>query len=842
MKLEQKNGLPGAIRRATANWCTSASMVVLGLALGMGSAAYAENKVLNIPAQSLDKALFELGQQTGLQILYGPELVSGKQAPAVVGDMEPQQALEQMLRNAGLTYRIENNAVYLINDAPVSDALELGTTTIQGQGMGQMTENSGSYTPNKVSAGSKTPTSLRQTPQSVSVITNEVIRDKGMNDLTDAMQATPGVTIQQSNERIFQYYSRGFPIENIQIDGAAPMALGTTAGSFYSSKVYNLAEFDHVEVLRGASGLFGGTGDPGGIINLVRKRPLDTYQLKVEASAGSWDNYRTQMDVTGPIAFDGKLRGRLVTAYSDRQYFVDERSSQTPTIYGVLEADILPDTRLTFGGRYERVNENGASAGLPRYSNGDDIGLPRHTNLTDSWAFQDGRSQEIFAKLDHDFSDDWKVNLSYTQTQDVGLQKRAFNVGSLNPVTNTGPTRFGTVARYKSDQQLTDMNLAGKFDMLGHEQEFLFGADYQRITSQWTGTGQLDGAFGPIDVFDPDATPWPEPPTRKDYNNTYKPNTQIQYGLYSTLRLHLTDPLHVILGARVQRYKFEQKYSERVGDTWDVKSDISMREPTKVVPYGGVVYDLSDEWSAYASYSEIYKPQQDKIEGPRESGNSLKAMTGKTYETGIKGELWGGALNTSFAVYYTKRENQAVEDLRYPQEGVQFGGSCCYLAQGEVVSKGFDMEVSGEILPDWSIIGGYTYNNNRNRNSDDVFSSITPKHLFKLWSTYRLPGEYSDFKVGGGVNVQSASYVSGMASIIDSSGEPIGSEKYDYRQAGYTVWNAMAEYRLDDNWTLTYNLNNAFDKKYYLTVGSSVVGNWYGEPRNHMLTLRGTFW
>ena len=124
-----------------------------------------------------------------------------------------------------------------------------------------------------------------------------------------------------------------------------------------------------------------------------------------------------------------------------------------------------------------------------------------------------------------------------------------------------------------------------------------------------------------------------------------------------------------------------------------------------------------------------------------------------------------------------------------------------------------------------------------------VFSGVTPKHLFKLWSTYRLPGDLKDLKVGGGVNLQSANYVSGKAARLNpTTGEVVGSENYDYRQAGYAVWNAMAEYQLDEHWSLVYNLNNAFDKKYYSTVGSSALGNWYGDPRNHMLTLRGSFW
>lgn len=180
---------------------------------------------------------------------------------------------------------------------------------------------------------------------------------------------------------------------------------------------------------------------------------------------------------------------------------------------------------------------------------------------------------------------------------------------------------------------------------------------------------------------------------------------------------------------------------------------------------------------------------------------------------------------------------------------MQFGGNCCYLAEGKVVSKGVDMEVSGEVMPDWMLIAGYTYNNNQNRKDNAAFSTITPKHMLKLWSTYRLPGAFNDVKLGGGVNLQSATYVSGSAGVLDKMGNPVKdaddkdlSIPFDYKQSGYAVWNAMAEYRLDENWTLAYNLNNVFDKTYYTAVGSSYSGNWYGDPRNHMLTLRGTFW
>ncbi|MGE8385915.1 MAG: TonB-dependent siderophore receptor, partial [Pseudomonas putida] len=225
-----------------------------------------------------------------------------------------------------------------------------------------------------------------------------------------------------------------------------------------------------------------------------------------------------------------------------------------------------------------------------------------------------------------------------------------------------------------------------------------------------------------------------------------------------------------------------------------------------------------------------------------QSGAPLEPMTGKTYETGLKGELFNGALNASVALYYSTRENEAVQDPNFLATNAGFSGSCCYVSNGKVVSKGIDMELSGELLPDWMLVGGYTFNLNRNRSADAPLSTVMPKHLFKLYTTYRLPGIFSDFKVGGGVQVQSATYTSGTVNRYDSNGAVAERNvPFDFDQSGYAIWNALVEYRVDDHWNVTLNGNNLFDKKYYETVGTSTYGNFYGEPRNFMVTLRGTY-
>jgi len=803
--------------------------------LALGNAAFAQPVKVDIASQPLDTALQEFGKQTGLQVIYSSDLIRGAASSRVSGNLESDAALRQLLQGTGYSFHIENGTVILEGAPMGSNAIALDATAITSQGMGEVTENSGSYTTGGVSVGSKTPTTLRYTPQSVSVLTRQLLDDKGAVELQDALKFAPGITVQKTTSNGFNYYSRGFGIDSIQIDGAAPMALTSVATSFYSQRLYNLVEFDHVEVLRGAGALFGGVGDPGGVINLVRKRALPDYQLKFEAAAGSWDNYRSQIDMTGPLTEDKSVRGRLVVAYTDRQYFVDKMATEQPTIYGVVEADLNPSTTLTLGGMFERTHSNNY-LGLPRYSNGDDIGLPRHTGLGQNWSYTDTTSQEIFAKVDHYFDNDWKLNVSYTNTHDSGSSLAAVTGNAVNPVTLAGPVWRGSFNRFWTNENLADSNLSGNFDAFGREHSFVLGGDYQRVTSEWKGSGVLSNSGAAANVFDPGY--WDPNPISYATPRDYTPNTQVQYGLYGRLTLQVADPLKVIIGGRAARYHFEQTYK----NAGVVQSDIDMREPTRFVPYFGTIYDLNDQWSLYASYSKIFKPQQSLLKGPVGSNSVLEPLVGKTYEFGIKGELLDGAVNTSAAVFYTKRENGAVQDPNYAAESVLFGGSCCYLNEGEVVSKGVELEATGELRKDWNVTASYVYNNNRNKSDSTAYSSITPKHQVKLFTTYQLPDRLSDWTVGGGVNLQSATYVSGTASRIDSSGAVVETGiPFDYSQAGYAIWDALLKYRVDDHWTLTLNANNLFDKVYYQTVSSTVNGNFYGDPRNYMLTLRGSF-
>jgi outer membrane receptor for ferric coprogen and ferric-rhodotorulic acid len=632
--------------------------------------------------------------------------------------------------------------------------------------------------------------------------------------------------------------ARGFAITNIQIDGASSINSSSVAGSFYSSKSYNLAQFDHIEVLRGASGLFLGSGDPGGAINLSRKRPLDHYQLKFEAAAGSWDNFRTQIDLTGKITDDGAVRGRVVGEYAAQDFFYHGRSQKKPFLYGIVEADVSPRTMLTIGGSYEERRTNGAVSGMPRYTDGRDIGLARSTGWGQPWSYIDSSFKEAFAKIDHEFSDSWKANASYTYLDNRTEALTSFILNPTDPVTLTGTTYGGSFSISDNVQHTVDVNLSGMFWLFGEQHDVVVGADYQNIQSRWRGAWGPSNRGGAVDVFDPESTPWNPYPIDKAIWRDYQPNNQKQYAAYARIGLRLLDPLKINLGGRLTSYSFKQRYIQ----SGEVLSNIDMKEPTRFVPYGSLTYDVASHWSAYASYAETFTPQQRLLKGPVGSGEVIDPMTGRTWEAGVKGELMHGLLNASAALFHITRNGQGVLDPAYPQSTPLFAGQCCYINQGKVVSKGLDLELTGEIRPGLQLIAGYTFNDTEDRTTRKIFSSITPRHIAKLWAAWQLPGAAARWKIGGGAQYQSTSYTTGTASRYDGDGNVVETNiPFEFTQGAYTVVDAMVEYRINDNLTVTGNIGNLFDKTYYAATGTTSLGNYYGEPRNWRMTLRGKF-
>ncbi|WP_442113806.1 TonB-dependent siderophore receptor [Pseudomonas sp. NUPR-001] len=798
----------------------------------------------SIEAQALDAAILEWSAISGIQLFADGQLTRDLTSTAVRGYYTPAAALTQLLRGTGLNFTLaQNNQAYLYKQEGEGSAVKLDATTIESQGLGNTTENTGSYTTGTTIVGSKVAQSIKEVPHSVSVVTRQRIEDQNLTTLTDALDKTTGVTLQKNGAsgsslgNDTNFFSRGFAVSNIQFDGGAPM--DTSISGYGSISQLDLAQYDHVEFLRGVDGLYSGSGNPGGSINLVRKRALDHNQLKFSTSAGSWDTYRTELDATGPLTQAGNIRGRLGMAYQNNKFFYDVANMEKHLFYGSLEFDLSPNTLLTIGGSYQESEGISNFGGLPRYKNGDDIGLSRKTAFVTTWDTVHDKTKQAYLKLDHNFNEDWVWTSDLTYMDMDRDANSLFANGAVDPVTLQGPIWLHFPAKTGLERKGINSYFKGGFDMFDLRHDVLLGADYSHADGYTVQRWGNDN-FLPVNIFDLE-----RPADLGSLPNKTDDNTTEKYGYYGMTRLSLSDSTKLILGARVATYKYRdvEVFFDDFGNVLDDPAPYHRRFKEKGVttPYAGLTYDLTTQWTTYVSYAETYKPQFLQQAYPNQT---LDAATSKNYEVGLKGLIFDDKVNTSFAVYRIEQEGAAIQDPRYP---LAFGAyNCCFLNQGKVISEGFDAEISGEVLTGLELFAGYTYNHTIDKANDDsraIYAAVTPKHLFKLWGTYRLPGDLEKWKAGMGVTAQSSNGRSGTVNAFNpDSGQYDGAaEAFKFIQAGYAIWSSSLEYQIDKNWSATVNANNIFDKKYYQTVGTSANGNFYGEPRNFTLTLRASY-
>jgi len=694
-------------------------------------------------------------------------------------------------------------------------------------------ETAGSYTASDLTVGGKVARDLRQIQQSVSVVTQQRIQDQNLQNVTDALTQTTGITVATTNYQ--SIFSRGFEIKSLQFDGGSP-ALINNYGDY--SGLPDLATYDRVEVLRGADGLFSGAGEAGGTVNLVRKRPLSYAQLLVDVTAGRWDNYRAQLDATGPLAWDGKLRGRVVAAQGNRHYFYDTVQSDKTVLFGSLEADLTSRTLLTIGGSFERNDSVPNLYGLPRYSTGGDLGLSRNTCLCADWSYWNTDTEEIFTKLEQGLSERWTLKLNVSQQRRPMEIKFAAAYGSVSPDLATRPVLSSTEIDFAPRQRLADATLSGDFTFLGRKQELVVGANWQEVDAGNYYQSFFDTSSTVVDVFNFDPAAFPEPQSTPYWEYTYPRFGQKQHGVYASLRSQITNSLHSVVGVRNSNFLYNRTENIFNSNTGEPLSTTVVRaeDSNVVTPYAGLSYDLNETITAYGSFAEIFQPQAAYVTA---SGEPLDPITGRSFEIGAKGAWHDNAVNASLAAYFIQRTGEAVRT----NADVSFGDLfCCYGAAGEIESKGIDAELTGRLLPGWEVFTGYTYNlNEQNSGYGDqdgaAFFPQTPRHLFKLWTMVQLPNGLSDWRFGAGLNAQSRTSVKDTAASADGSARV----PFEYSQGGYAIVGLRGEYRFIEGWSAAINISNLFDRTYYQTVGKAPALNFYGEPRNVMLSLTGSW-
>ncbi|MGE8531815.1 MAG: TonB-dependent siderophore receptor, partial [Acinetobacter guillouiae] len=286
------------------------------------------------------------------------------------------------------------------------EPLALPTLKFTANQLGEITENSGVYTPGSIATATRLVLKPKETPQTISVITRQEMDDFNLNSIDDVMRHTPGVSVVTYDSERTEYYSRGFAIQNFQYDGI-PM----NRDSAYSAgnTLSDMAIYDRIEVLKGATGLLTGVGDPGATINLIRKKPTKDFQGNVSLGLGTWNNYRGQIDLSGPLNETGSIRARGVAAYQDKESQLDRYERKTPVFYGILEADLTDNTLLTVGADYQDNKPKGSTwGGIPIYNSAGQFNkMPRGFNNGANWSNWEQYTRTIFSTLEHKFDNDW---------------------------------------------------------------------------------------------------------------------------------------------------------------------------------------------------------------------------------------------------------------------------------------------------------------------------------------------------------------------------------------------------------------------------------------------------
>ncbi|WP_210015432.1 TonB-dependent siderophore receptor [Pseudomonas palmensis] len=786
-------------RRPLASAILAASLLALlpGAAVQAAEATQAQTQRIDfhISTQSLVDAIELFSAQSGYQVIYDANQVAGIVSPEVQGQYTAEQALRTLTGSSARLSQPNPNSFLIELPVDLGSGLQLDAVSISGKAPGSTTEGTGLYTTYSSSSSTRLNLTPRETPQALTVMTRQRLDDQRLSTLTDTLEATPGIIVTRDGlgAESDSYYSRGFVIQNYEVDGVPT----TTRMDNYTQ---SMAMYDRVEIVRGASGLISGMGSPSATINLIRKRPTYEGQASITGSAGTWDRYGSGFDVSGPLTESGNVRGRLVADYKTEKAWVDRYKQDTQLLYGITEFDLSEDTLLTLGLSYLRTDvDSPLRSGLPtRFSNGERSNLSRSINSAPTWSYNDHEQTSYFASVEQQLGNGWSGKLEYSHSENKFDELFGFVMGDLNP-DGSGmsqlPVRFSGTPR----QDNLDLYVTGPFSLFEREHELIGGVTLSQFSQgvpEWGGWrydyNATPGAS--IDnIFDWDGKQ-PKPAFTESGKSSQEEN---QYAAYLTTRLHLSDDLNLILGSRL--IDWERKTEDRPYGA--ASSNTDRKETGVFIPYAGVVYDLNDTWSLYASYTKIFNPQGSWVQDAQ--FKPIDPMQGIGYEMGIKGSHFDGKLNSSVAVFKLEQDNLAI----WQHDNV-------YEAKQDTTSKGIEMEINGELAEGWQASAGYAYTLTTD-NQDERINTVLPRHSLKTFTSYRLPGVLDKVTVGGGVNWQSK----------------VGNDLHTFTQGSYAIANLMARYDINEHLEASVNLNNLFDREYYSMAG---LYGTYGAPRNVM--------
>jgi iron complex outermembrane receptor protein len=745
----------------------------------------------SIPARPLPQALSDFSRVTGQSVVYTLDTPYNIDAPAVSGSMTAEQALKRLLATSGLNYRRASENTFTLELAPHEGAITLGLTQIDSQRSALE-----SYQPPASTSVMRSATPQLENPQAVSVVPAQVLRDQAPRNLDDALSNVSGVTqgntLGSTQDTLMK---RGFGDNrdgSIMRDGM-PVVQGRSLN----------ATAERVEVLKGPASLLYGIQDPGGVINVVSKRPELPSYTAVTARGSSFGSGKNgsggTLDSTG--AFGGsKLAYRLVLDHEDEDYW---RS------YGVHRETLVAPSLAWYGDDTQLLAAYEHREFLSPFDRGTAIdprtnhplNIPATRRLDEPFNSMEGRSDLYRFEADHQFDDDWKGHLGYSYNRET-YDASQVRVTAVNPATGTLTRSMDGTGNSLSTDRFTTLTLNGSIDVAEMQHDVLFGFDdeYRKIyrgelirQKSLTTFSYVDPVYGQeaegTQVSAPDSN-------QQDILRTDS--------LFFQDSIHLTEQWIFVAGARYQL--FDQQAGKGIPFTRN--TDLNGQ---KWIPRAGLVYRYTDELSFYGSYTEAFKPNSSiaALAGGTVLDSATLPEESKAWELGAKWNV-DKRISGTLALFDIKKRNVLVANFD------SLTANTVYTTAGEVRSRGVELDLSGQLNERWSLIGGYAFTDawvvedpalkgNRLQN--------VPQHSGSLSAVYDFGAVLGADRLRAGAG---AHYV----------GERAGNPENDFDLPGYTVADAFATYetKLDGQKVkLQLNVKNLLDRTYY----SSAVSRYF---------------
>ncbi|MEM7062492.1 MAG: TonB-dependent siderophore receptor [Cyanobacteria bacterium P01_B01_bin.77] len=703
------------------------------------------------------------------------------------------------------------------NAPPVVDILAaangLIVTAAPGDATAQISENDAlrivvtgeqtSYLATDTSTATRTDTPLRDVPQSIQIIPRQVIEDQQATSIEEVLENAAGVIYQGDDEgRGDEFSIRGFAFVPVLRDGfLLPGFSGDAAGA-------EVANLERVEVLRGPASVLYGESQPGGVINLVTKRPLSEPYYNLQLQGGNREFISPSIDLSGPLTDDGRLLYRLNALYRQEQGFHDydnnfERFFIAPTLTWLIS----DSTDLTVNLEYTEDNEP-QDVGIPAFGDGiADVPLNRVFN--DPGVTREQDYLNVGYALEHRFSENWQLRNQFRYTSSSYEQSLSPGPVFLDESTGVADRFFGAQTNETETYSLYT-NVQGKFDTGPIQHTVLFGVDLARFESD--GLTRFDFFNpAPLDIFDPDysAVPFPSEESIPIFFDDFTRTDQL--GIYLQDQIDILDNLILVAGLRYNTVDTEFTDSGLFPSESEQFDDA-------LTPRIGIVYQPIEPISLYGNYSRSFVPITDSTDA---NGNPFDPEEGEGFEVGIRGEIIENRLAATLAYFNITKQNVVTADPINPFASV---------ATGEQRSQGIDFDLTGEILPGWNIVASYAYIDAEvtEDNTDIVGNRLfgVPEHSASLWTTYEIQaGDLQGLGFGLGFN-----FVGEQQGDLDNS----------FQTDSYFLTNAAVFYRQND-WQVQLNIDNLFDINYIESVNNRRFNIYPGDPLTVRASVSYTF-